>query len=214
MQWSRLSRVLLLRVGLLVLICQGTAFCRERKGTPPPPPPPPAEEATPTGDVPAPPADAPAPAHVRYARQLFAHEDYATAGQELELAFAADPVPLYLFNAGQSYRKGGKLLEAKRVYQKFLALDPNNVLVSSVHDYIRTIDLMIEQQEQTQQIGFALEQTLKDLQQARKGPPVYKRAWFWVSLAGVAATAVAVGVGVKLYNDQRASDASTLGIQF
>jgi tetratricopeptide (TPR) repeat protein len=189
-----------------------TAWGRER--TPAAAPAPAEEEAALTDGESPPPADAPAQAHWRYARQLFAHEDFVNAAKELELAFARDPRPLYLFNAGQAYRKGEKLVEAKHLYQQFLSLAPDHVLAVDARDHIRTIEQLINQQEQNQQIGFALEQTLKDLEKARKPLPVYKRAWFWLSIAGVASTAVAIGVGVKLYNDQRNSNGGTLSLQF
>lgn len=162
---------------------------------------------------PPPPPDAPMRAHYDYARQMFAKEQYVAAAEAMERAFAQEPKPMLMFNIGQAYRKAARYSEATRAYQRFVEMAPDHPMAADARDHLRTISILNTQEEKRKQIELDFEQSQQEIARMRK-TPIYKRAWFWASVAGVVATAVAIGVGVKAYQDQRASDSGLLTLQF
>jgi tetratricopeptide (TPR) repeat protein len=160
------------------------------------------------------PADnAPISAFAEYARAMFERQEYVAAAQCMERAYAKDKNPLWLFNIGQAYRKAGRYDEAMAAYQRLLDTAPQTSMAAETRDHVRTLKMMIKQDEQRKQIQLAMEQTQKELERLRK-PPLYKRVWFWATLVGGAAAVVAVGVGAKYYQDQRASELGYVNLQF
>ena len=160
-----------------------------------------------------PPANAPASAILAYARQLFSRQDYAAAAETLERAYAREPRPIFLFNAGQSYRKAERYSDAKRCYERFLVFAPKHSLAAEASDHLRTLQVLQEQQDKRREIELAIEQTQQQLEK-EKAAAVYKRPWFWIAIGSVVAGSVAVGLGIKLYRDQRESNTGTLALQF
>lgn len=199
-----------LLVWLLVDSCP--AWGRDKQ--PALPPPPAAADATASNPSAPPGPNAPMRAFWAYARERFEQGDYVAAAEALEQAYAREPVPKLLYNAGQAYRKASRYPEAIRAYERFLRVaDPKLPIALDAADYIRTMRLLISQEERQKKIELAMEQTQEELERFRK-PPVYKRVWFWATLVGAAATAVAVGVGIKVYQDQRTTDTGMLSLQF
>lgn len=148
-----------------------------------------------------------------YARDRFARGDYIAAAAALEQAYTREQLPALLFNVGQAYRKASRYPEAMIAYERFLKVAPTkDPAVLDAADYIRTLRLLMAQEQRQKQIVLAMEQTQEELQRYRK-PPLYKRTWFWVTVAGAAATVVAIGVGAKLYQDQRTTDTGNLSLQ-
>lgn len=149
---------------------------------------------------------------------MFAKQEYIAAAQAMERAFAKEPRPILMINIGQAYRKAGRYKEALAAYQRFLELAPDHPMAVDARDHIRTIQLLTQQEEKRKQIELSLEQTQEELertQQAMRKPvPIYKRAWFWGAVIGASAAVVAIGVGAKVYQDQRASDSGLVAIQF
>lgn len=201
----------LARLFVLGLLSWGaSASARERDRTPPPSVPAVAAVAE---DPPPPPADAPTRVHNDYARLMFSREKYLVAAETLERAYSRDPNPILLFNAGQVYRKGGHYAESLRSYERFLVVAPKHSLAVDARDHVRTLQILLSQEDKKKEIEIKMEQTQQEIDRLRK-PPLYKRAWFWVTILGGTATVVAVGVGVKVYQDQRATDSGLLSLQF
>lgn len=149
-----------------------------------------------------------------YGRALFAKEEYIAAAQAMEHAYAKEPRPILMLNVGQSYRKAGRYKDALAAYQLFLQLAPQHPMAADARDYIRTIQLLTQQEEKQKQIELTLEQTQGELERMRKPVPFYKRAWFWGTVLGTAAAVVAIGVGAKIYQAQRVSDSGLVSFQF
>ncbi len=87
-----------------------------------------------------------------------------------------------LFNIGQALRRAGEHEPALWFYRRFLQADPQTNLRAEVDGYIRELSALI---------------TAKDLA-GRKPTPVYKKAWFWVTIASAVVVTTAVVIGVTL----------------
>jgi tetratricopeptide (TPR) repeat protein len=178
---------------------------------------------TPGGAIEPPPADASADQIADYAAQLFKQQRYSEAGDALKAAYERDRRPIFLFNAGQTYRKCGRYADALAAYGKFIEVAPQHPWVGEARGYQSTLTAVIEQQQRTNQIeitllgkeaeaeqvrhSLAVEQRRReDLQSAlaaerAKQKPIYRRPWFWGVISGVAVGALAVGVSVLIWNN-------------
>jgi tetratricopeptide (TPR) repeat protein len=204
------SRFLALLFVLGLLPWGASASARERDRTPPPSMPAAVAVAE---DPPPPPADAPTRVQNDYARLMFSREKYLVAAETLERAYSRDPNPILLFNAAQVYRKGGHYAESLRLYERFLVVAPKHPLAVDARDHVRTLQILLSQEDKKKEIEIKMEQTQQEIDRLRK-PPLYKRVWFWATIVGGTAAVVAVGVGVKVYQDQRATDSGLLSLQF
>src|SRR5207244_3889926 len=86
-------------------------------------------------------------------------------------AYALKRLPRFLFNMGQAYRRAGQPEEAYLLYERHLQDDPQTPLRKETENYVAELRLVIDR------------------------PPVYRRPWFWATLAAAAAV-VATGVGL------------------
>ena len=165
--------------------------------------------------------------HARRAQSLFKEQRFSDAADELKRAYAQAPNPLFLFNAGQAYRKALRPIDAKDMYERFVAVAPNSPLVPEAKGYVQTLDILIGEQQAKQQAELTLLQEQQAKQRAEenlsqketelaeqirrreeaqrqldrvKNPPLYKKPWFWGLTSGVivGGAAIAVGVGLGL----------------
>lgn len=126
---------------------------------------------------------------------------YRDAAELLLRVYDADAQPIYLFNAGQAFRKGDLPLEAKTTYERFLSVAPDHKLAPEVRGYVKDMDALLATQAKAREISLELDKEKAEAQFARQAllqertKPVYKRPLFWVLLgAGVLVTATVVGV--------------------
>lgn len=163
---------------------------------------------------------------VAEAKVHFSEKDYAAAAAKLVRAHALEPNPMYLFNAGQSLRKGGRPKEALALYERFVSTSPTHRLVGEARNYISDLQGLLEAQKRGEEVQLQLDaerqertKTAEELEQERqtlektrlelekaKNPPVYKKGWFWAALAGVVFTGIAVA-GITL-NEKAVAAAS------
>src|SRR3989442_10983771 len=61
--------------------------------------------------------------HVELATKAFRAEDFDTSVKEWDLAYSLDPAPIFVFNAGQAYRRKGRYKEAIQRNMLFLEKD-------------------------------------------------------------------------------------------
>lgn len=134
---------------------------------------------------------------------------YRDAADLLLRVFEADPQPLYLFNAGQAYRKGDLPGEAKATYERFLDVAPNHKLAPEVRGYVKDMDTLLATQKKAKEISLELDKEKAEAQFARqalqqeRSTPIYKRPLFWglmgtgllVVLGGVAVTVATISAG-------------------
>lgn len=157
---------------------------------------------------------------VTKARQFFQERKFAEAAQALQRAYAFDPNPLFLFNAGQAYRKAEQRKEALEMYQRYLEVDEKGPLAAEARGYVSDIQAFLAAQSRLQETQVELiskESAAKKTQEAldvekkrsllaeaalrkEKEKPFYKKPWFIVgaSIVGVGAfVAVAAVVSTE-----------------
>lgn len=163
--------------------------------------------------------------YARRAQVLFKEQRFADAAESLKLAYAQSPNPLFLFNAGQAYRKALRPLDAKEMYERFVSVAPASPLVPEAKGYVQTLDILIREQQAKQQAELTLQQEQQAKQRAEenlsqketelaeqirrreeaqlqldrvKNAPIYKKPWFWGMTSGVVVGGAAIAIGVGL----------------
>lgn len=123
---------------------------------------------------------------VERCHQLFGAGQFRESAEAYAHLFAARPdLVRVLFNIAQSLRRAGESRPALAFYRRYLDADPQTPLRAEVDGYIRELSALVSAKAQ---LG----------RQPSASPPLYKRAWFWVTLTGgvalVVTTAVILGV--------------------
>lgn len=176
-----------------------------------------AAQASPSGTAPA--ITAPPPrnkaeldAALAEASVLFKQGQHVEAADKLLWIYSASPQPIYLFNAGQAYRRAKRPSQAKAAYVRFVDAAPSHPLVPEVRGYLRDLQTLEEMQQHEQQISLQLQQERADATVARqalqqeRSTPIYKRPLFWGVLAGVGLALVAGGVAGSFMWSRVAAD--------
>lgn len=145
------------------------------------------------------------------ASAAFQSGKYSEAAEILLRVYDSEPQPLFLFNAGQAYRKGDKPKEAKAAYEQFLQVAPSHKLAPEVQGYVRDMDALLASKKQAQEISLELDKEKAEsrfVKQAleRERSPIYKKPLFWVALAGGLVAVVTIGLGVFAVQVQGYSD--------
>jgi len=146
------------------------------------------------------------------ANSLFKAGQHVEAADKLLLIYAASPQPIYLFNAGQAYRRAKRPTQAKDAYQRFVDTAPDHPLVPEVRGYLRDMQTLEEMQRREQQISLQLQQEKADATFARqalqqeRSTPLYKRPMFWGVVAGVGLALVAGGIAGSFVLSRVAAD--------
>jgi tetratricopeptide (TPR) repeat protein len=81
-------------------------------------------------------ATAEARAHYRHGLSLFNEGQFDEARAEFEAGYSIQPLPLFLFNAAQSARRGNDRARALELYRRFVAADPDSSLRAEAEQYI------------------------------------------------------------------------------
>jgi tetratricopeptide (TPR) repeat protein len=160
--------------------------------------------------------------HNDLANSLYGDEQYEEAIKEFAAAFELKRRPVLLFNIGQSYRKLGRAEDALFYYRRYQQLEPNPKpgIKKELDSYIAEMESLVKEAYRLShpdpappppapgptspaQPGLVDLAPANQLTQAPPPKPVYKRAWLWCVVGGVALTAVAVGLGVGLSQESR-----------
>lgn len=175
--------------------------------------------------------------HLNRARQFFEEQKYSQAAGELREAYRITPNPIFLFNAGQSYRKAEDKANALKMYQLFLEKAPDSKLAAEARGYVielesalvlqarlSTIKLELEAEraetDEAQRLAekerLRAEQAQKALEKERH-KPWYRRPWFY-GLVGSAVGVVVVSAIITtlvVVNDPRHNvDSGNLQVKF
>jgi tetratricopeptide (TPR) repeat protein len=79
-------------------------------------------------------------------RAQYAATDYRAAAASFLEAYAADPDPGYLFNAGQAFRFAGDCAQAARAYRQFLGAVSSAPNLDKVRGYLDEMDACVRRQ--------------------------------------------------------------------
>lgn len=159
--------------------------------------------------------DGPCRARYEEARRAYKEKRYDVARKGYQAAYEQRQAPWLLINIGRSYQRLGRLRDALDAYERYQAADPNpdpNVM-ARVKEYAAQVRAGLGQGPIQGQPGTPpADPQLTGVAQAEPPPaplsekkPVYKKAWFWVTIAG-AAVAVGAGVGLGVYFGTRSTE--------
>ena len=101
--------------------------------------------AAPTDPAPAPDKARASAAYAR-GRAQYAAADYRAAAASFVEAYAVDPDPGYLFNAGQAFRFAGDCAQAARYYRQFLGAVSSAPNLDKVRGYLDEMDACVRRQ--------------------------------------------------------------------
>ncbi len=120
--------------------------------------------------------------HNAEAEKLFNLGRFREAAAAYQRAYLAKPVPEFLYNIGQCYKRAGGLDDLERAIFHFESYSNNSTNPA----------LRLEAQEQVVKLRAVLKARRDAL---NRPPPIYKRWWFW-TLIGVAMAGATVGTVV------------------
>ncbi len=160
--------------------------------------------------------------HFQLGEYLYSKARYQEALKEFEAAKASFHLPALDFNIGQCLLKLGRRQEAVTSLETYLAESPNDPDREQIW---RTIAVERKQLlDESRARESRQESTVRDLQLklqvsptdsiAASAPPsskpVYKKAWFWVTVVGAVVVGAAVGLGVGFGTANHGSPSPTV----
>jgi len=143
--------------------------------------------------------------------QLYEAGRYLEAAEEFEAGYAAAPRPAFLLNIGHSYRRAGKLEDARLNYARLLEADPTYHKREEIEQAIREIDNELADIELARAEAQAAQQlpgpaepqdyeyerrnvvTLEEREE-EDDDSIFSSPWFWVGVGVVVAGGVAAGL--------------------
>jgi tetratricopeptide (TPR) repeat protein len=147
--------------------------------------------------------------HVRRAAAMYRAGDFIEAANELSIAYALQPQPIFMFNIAQAYRKALHARAAIAMYQRFIDMAPTNSLAVEAQGHIQDMEALVRAEESAAEARRQLER------ERQHGPPLHRRAWFWGAIGGaVGAVAVAIGLGVGLSRRDPATSGGFVNLAF
>jgi tetratricopeptide (TPR) repeat protein len=145
--------------------------------------------------------------HNATARTLFNVGKFKQAAAEYEKAYQAKPVPEFLHNMAQCYKRLDGIEYKKKAlfnFESYLANEPDAANRQEVEEEIAALKRHIEKhrkkQEQAEQ-----DQTLAKKLTVTEEPrskPIYKKWWFWTAVGAVVAGSV-VAIALTTGGDDR-----------
>lgn len=146
--------------------------------------------------------------HSEQGVQLYQEGRYRDALAEWLAAYSLQQHPNLLLNIGQAYLRLEQPAEAIRYYVLFLQTKPHGKERQSAQLGLERARVLEAQQREAAQKAEAARLTATLAAPAApplqaplpplKEKPIYKKAWFWGIIGGVAAAGVAIGLGVGL----------------
>lgn len=122
-------------------------------------------------------------AEIDRSHQLFKSGLFRESADAYALLYVMRPdLPQSLFNIGQALRRAGEHEPALTFYRRYLDVEPQTSLRAEVEGYIRELTALLSAHDQL----------------GRKPTPVYKKAWFWLTIGSAVAVTTAVVVGVTI----------------
>ena len=148
--------------------------------------------------------------HFQKGRTLYDVGRFDDAAREFEAAYQIKADPVLLYNLAQAYRFAGKSQPALIAYRSYLRNQPDARNRAQVEASIAELQRIVEEQQHAQKSppvdtlapGQPIAAPAVIATPAPPPPPekkpLYKRWWLWTAVGAVAATGLAVGLGVGL----------------
>jgi tetratricopeptide (TPR) repeat protein len=115
--------------------------------------------------------------HNTLAKKLFNLGLFKEAAVEYEKAYKAKPVPAFLFNLAQCYKRMDKVDQLERsifYFESYLKNEPFSPMREEVEKEIAKLK--------------------REIAELRKPKPFYKKWWFWTVVGGAVVTGAAIGI--------------------
>jgi len=134
------------------------------------------------------PAVAAAKRHAAEAEKLFSLGLFEQSADEYQKAFIARPIPAFLYNIGQCYRRMGGVANLEKAVFHF-------------ESYLHQLQTPAERERMQRRIDD-VKRELQGLRVAQR-TPVYKRWWFWTVIGVAVAGATTAAILATRPEDQR-----------
>lgn len=172
------------------------------------------------------------------AKLLFDAGSYDQAIAEFQAAYAKRQIPTLLFNIAQAHRKAGHFAEALALYERFLKDDPKSALLPEAEAHAAAMRARLDaerasqEREAAERLAQRRTEEAEALAKAReverqkadealllvakqKEKPIYKKAWFWGVLGGLAAAgAITAGAIIAVQQKEPSSDLGVRVVEF
>jgi tetratricopeptide (TPR) repeat protein len=172
------------------------------------------------------------------ATKLFQAGSYDQAIVEFQVAYTKRQLPTLLFNIAQAHRKAGHWSEALALYERFLRDDPKSALLPEAEAHAAAMRARLDaerasqEREAAERLAQRRAEEAEALAKAReaerqkadeallaaakqKEKPIYKKAWFWGVIGGLAAAgAVTAGVVIAVQQREPSADLGVRVVEF
>jgi tetratricopeptide (TPR) repeat protein len=146
--------------------------------------------------------------HNAAAERLFNLGLFDQAAKEYQQAYRAKPVPDFLYNLAQCYRRMGTIKDLERAlfyFKSYLRNAPDTPLKGVVDEAMQKTRRKLErmrraEREREATSGPAVEAPSEPA--PSRPAPFYKRWWFWTVVGGVVAAAAVTTTAVVLSGDE------------
>lgn len=172
------------------------------------------------------------------ATRYFQVGNYDQAIVEFQAAYQKKQLPTLLFNIAQAHRKSGHFAEALSLYERFLKDDPKSSLIPEAEAHAAAMRARLDavrasaereaaerlaqrRADEAEAMSKAHEAERQKADEAllvaakQKEKPVYKKAWFWGLIGGIAAAgAITTGLVIGLRQREPSSDLGVRVVEF
>ncbi len=172
------------------------------------------------------------------ATKLFQAGSYDQAIVEFQVAYTKRQLPTLLFNIAQAHRKAGHWSEALALYERFLRDDPKSALLPEAEAHAAAMKARLDAERASQEREAAERLAQRRAEEAeamakareaerqkadealllvakQKEKPIYKKAWFWGVIGGLAAAgAVTAGVVIAVQQREPSADLGVRVVEF
>ncbi len=143
---------------------------------------------------------------------------------DYQAAYDVEPLPAFLFNIGQCYRNMGNFERAQFFFRRYTALDPRSPNRPAAERLIAEMDRLEDERRATADAQPAAAPSLAAPVPANehqppayspasvaaktgdaKARPVYRRAWFWVTVSAVVVAGGVAAAFAATQDDPRSS---------
>jgi tetratricopeptide (TPR) repeat protein len=122
--------------------------------------------------------------------------EYQQAIDAFKEGYRLVPLPLFLFNIAQSYRRLGEPAKAMEFYQTFLKVDPQSPIRASARQYL--VELKAQLNPPPPRIETPIQPPVPAIVVAATEPPPRKRRWLWPVLGTGLALVAAGGIALAI----------------